>query len=538
MSRISGLPGRGVVTLVVVLAVALGAAVLDRNASEPVTTASVNAASANPVDGPTIPGAQAISTAWYCAEGTSTADGRATETIIVGNLARHPIDVTVTVMSDGKSAPPSQDFRVDILAQRRIDVASVAGQVAEPGVIVEVRGGPAVVEHELHGSGDVAVGPCAREPSRSWYFPDGTTVRGAEEWLTLFNPFGDDAIVALSFLTDAGFQAPNALQSVVVPRRSRISIPVHQQVIRRDRVATSVVARTGRVIAEETLRFDGTGADGRKGLAVMLGVTGPAPRWRFAFGDSRAGIAESIAIANFAAIPTEVSVGIRLDSHLALEPQTVMVPARSVIRVDVGGRAPVGAGYSVEVRATRATPVTVSAFVSWSAGGITGVASTSGSTSASKRWAFAAAQLDQTDAVLSVVNVSVRPITVELYSYNAGDPNSPKSGPAVAVPVGERRTFTMAQLGLPPGRVTVLAADGFFVAERTIIGTKASGGGVSWSPGVPGLPLAPSSSGLSSSPTTSTLPTGIGSSTSTSTGASTSSSTASSSSSTTTTTTK
>ena len=85
-------------------------------------------------------------------------------------------------------------------------------------MVVEVFGGQAVVEHEVRSRNDFAVGPCAREPSRHWFFADGTTERGAEEWLALFNPFGDNAIVDVSFLTEDGFQAPGETQAVVVPR--------------------------------------------------------------------------------------------------------------------------------------------------------------------------------------------------------------------------------------------------------------------------------------------------------------------------------
>jgi hypothetical protein len=124
------------------------------------------------VDGPTIASSRATSSAWYCAEGTSTVDGRGGETVIVGNLEPHSIDIATTVMPGGAVKPKTQRVRLDPYEQRRIPVADLV-RAAEPGVVVEVFGGRAVVEHEIESREDVAVGPCARAADRSWYFAEG-----------------------------------------------------------------------------------------------------------------------------------------------------------------------------------------------------------------------------------------------------------------------------------------------------------------------------------------------------------------------------
>jgi hypothetical protein len=191
------------------------------------------------------------------------------------------------------------------------------------------------------------------------------------------------------------------------------------------------------------------------------------------YGAAQTGAAETVAIANFAAIPTQVSVGVLLDNKSVLAPQTVDVPGRDVVRVNVADRVPAGVGYSVDVRVTRRTPVVVEAFTSASAiggpRGITGVATSIGSTTTSRRWAFAVGRLDQGDAVFSAYNASDHPVTVQLYSYTAGDPNSPKSAPADAVPPGERREFSLAALGIPANRVVLVTGSGPIVVTRTIL---------------------------------------------------------------------
>lgn len=456
------------------LAVALvGAVVLQQSASP---SAAVIPAPARPVDGPSVPERAAVSAAWYCAEGTSTPDGRADETVIIGNLARHSIDVELTVMA--AEGPQTRHLSVDTLAQRRIKVSDVVVS-AEPGVVVEVFGGQAVVEHEVRGNGDVAVGPCTRQTARRWYLAGSSTERGAETWLALFNPFGDDAIVDVAFVTDAGRQSPEATQALVVPRRSRISVAVHDFARRAANVAISVRARTGRVVAEQSQRFDGT--DTRKGIAVSLGSPSGARRWRLPSGNLESGATQSVSIANFGARPTEVDVRVWVAGSVVAQPERVDVPANGVVRVDLGGLVAAGTGYALDVRAVRNVSIVVDGFGAWAAPSpVTGVASTPGSTTTAKQWAFAVGRFgDDGDAVISAWNVGRKPITVQLYAYTAGDPNSPKSAPAAAVPPGELTTFSLAEGGIRPDQVIVVVAEGPIVVSRQV-----RGGGVSIAPGI------------------------------------------------------
>jgi len=463
-TRAAGLPA-----LLVIVAIGVGAVLLDRTAPAPErpTAPAVGA-----IDGPTVPAPDAVSVAWYCAEGTSNEDGRALETIIVGNLARNPIDVTLTVMT-GEREPVVEHLQVDTLGQRRIDLANVV-KAKEPGVVVEVLGGQAVVEHEVRNGDDLAVGPCAREPSRDWYFAAGSTDRGAQEWLVLFNPFGDDAIVDVSFLTPEGFQAPGETEAMVVPRRSRISIPVHEQVSRQERVATFVHASSGRVIAERTLLFDGT--DTRSGIAVSLGATGLSDHWRVVNGEAQASSAQSLAIANFGDVPSVVDVSVRTDRGSAVEPETVDVPARGVVRVEFAETIADGTAYTVDARVTRGEPVVVEQFGTWAAPSPTvGVASAIASVSRADRWALSLGRIDEeSEGVISVLNTSQRPLTVQLYAYTAGDPDSPTSAPGEALPAGQRTEFRVRDLGIRPDMVLVVAADGPIVVGRRLEGLGVS----------------------------------------------------------------
>lgn len=467
---------RRVITLILLaLLVAAGVALAQ---SEP-TGISLRPAARQPLDGPTIASSQATSSAWYCAEGTSTVDGRAGETVIVGNLEPHSIDIATTVMPGGSVEPTTQRVRLDAYEQRRIPVADLV-RTAEPGVVVEVFGGRAVVEHEIESREDVAVGPCSRTAARSWYFAEGSTDRGAEDWLVLFNPFGTDAIVDVSLLTDSGLQGPDAVQALVVPRRSRVSVALHDLARRQSALAVAVHARIGRIVAERSARFDGT--DTRKGVALTLGATGSARSWRFPVGDGQEGAAQSVSIANFTDGRAEVSVRVRLDGVTKLPAKDVVVAANRVVRVDVGVKATSGSGYAVDVRSKRGARFVAGAFGAWATPApITGVMTTMGTVSVSDRWAFAVGRLDRSgDTSIVALNVGDAPITVQLYAYTAGDPNSPASAPAIAVPPGERAVFSLGERSVDPDQVMVVGADGPIVVGREIFGP-----GASIAPGVP-----------------------------------------------------
>lgn len=431
------------------------------------------------VDGPTVPSEGAVSVVWFCSEGSSTTAGRLLETILIANLEREAIDVTVTVMRGSDHSFAVERREIAPLTQARIPVADLA-EVDEPGVVVEVLGGRAIVEHELRSADEIAVGPCSRTASRTWYFAGGTTVLGAEEWLTLFNPFGEDAILDVSFITAAGLKRPGATESFAVPRRTRVSLPLHEQLLREEELAIAVEARIGRVVAERTLRFNGS--DTRLGTAVSLGVTGAASRWYIPFGDGQAGAAQTLNIANFGKQNARVELQIQLVGSGPLTPETIDVAGQSVQRVELAQRVPLGIPYAIDVRVVEGPDVVVEALGSWAAPApVPGVASTHGSVTVARRWAFATGRLaDSAEAVITAVNVSDRPLTVQLYAYTGGDLDSPRSAPARAIAPGEQAEFRLSEINVRADQVIVIEADGPIVVGRVIFGA-----GVSMSAGIP-----------------------------------------------------
>jgi hypothetical protein len=137
------------------------------------------------------------------------------------------------------------------------------------------------------------------------------------------------------------------------------------------------------------------------------------------------------------------------------------------------------------VTSTTGVPVVAGAFGAWATPStVTGVATTQGAAVGSRQWAFAVGPLDfGGEAVLSALNVSDKPITVQLYAYTRGDPDSPPSAPAEAVPPGKRVSFSLGARDVRSDQVIVVGADGPIVVGREILGPGASV--------APGVPLRP-----------------------------------------------
>jgi hypothetical protein len=447
--------------ILVVVGVLLIAAIVFRNGD----AAPAPQRAATVADDQGLPPTDARSASWFCAAGASAPDAQGgAETVIVTNVADTDVSATVTVMPGGDGTPVSRTVRVAPHREVRIAVADVL-QTPEPGVVVEVIGGQAAVAHELSTADDIATEPCARRAAPDWYFASGTTVRGSQQFLVLFNPFGDDAVVDVTVLTDTGVQEPDALQGVGVQHRSRVTIPIHDLVPRQELVALEVHARTGRVVAERTMIFDGTTPESgpaRRGISLSLGATAPRREWDVPAGSVVDGGTTRLAVANFGDVSTNVEVDVLIGNDQTLTPLTASVPARGVVALDVSDRVPAGSQFAVRAYArtleSAQPPVVVEMFSWWPPeSASTSVATTLGSTLPARRWVVPLPDVDA-DATISVINPGSSPLTAEVLAYGA-DGSEPRSAPAAGVDAGKFASFSLDELGLGGARTIVVQAD-------------------------------------------------------------------------------
>jgi hypothetical protein len=429
---------------------------------------------------PTVADPEAVSTTWYCAEGTGAPGGRADETILIANVGDSEALADVTVMPGG-GEPESRRVTVPRGAQVRVPVSSVlqaaeqpdaAGLIVGAGVVVEVFGGRSVVEHAIGSDVDFAIGPCARRAERDWYFASGTTERGAEENAALFNPFADDAIVSLTFATDAGLMAPADLQSLVVPRRSRVTVPVGNFVRRQAQVALHVHVQTGRIVAERSLTFTAEN-ETRRGLTLSLGATSPASSWSLpGVVSAELGASRAVIVANFDPSATEVEVVPRFEGRATASPQMLPVGGRSVAIVDLGFWGSADGPFAVDVRTTRPAPVVVEELALWAPPAVgTGSATVPASPVRARGWIFSAGRLTpESEATVTVLNPGQSRASVELLAYAPGGAAQPRSVQEVSVPAKRQAQLDLAELSVAPDQVVVVRADTPVVAVRRIVG--------------------------------------------------------------------
>jgi hypothetical protein len=465
---------RGPILFVVVVALVV-AVVAQQNAPSDSSASGAPSASVVARADVGVPAADVVSSTWYCAAGTSTPDGDATETLVIVSLARDDIEVTVTVMPGGDAAPATDRMRLAPGEEVNVPVADVLA-TAEPGVAVESVGGAVAVSHVLEHDGDVAVESCTRTAAEDWYFASGTTVEGSQHDLLLFNPFGDDAIVDVSFVTDTGEQEPAALQALVVPRRSRVTIPVQDSVLRQTRLATHVRARTGRLVAEQTETFTDVVVDGstRSGIALSAGATATAPTWWIATGSTRDGGRAQLALANFSSDDTRVDVKTILVGGGKLPAQTVRVPAQGLTVVDVTVRVPRDTDIAVVATARavdgRRVPGVGRLLASWApSSSSTGVGGTLGASLAATRWVVPVPDVDA-ETTVTVFNPGPEPVTAALLPADQIDRRSgATSEPELAIPAGAAKTVRLVLLGSRP-QATVVTADHPVVVGLTALG--------------------------------------------------------------------
>lgn len=291
------------------------------------TPASLDALGYEPVTAPE----DAISSTWFCAGGTADpAGGNADHVVVVANVGEAELEGTVTAFPDREDAEPATEpFTIEGGETLEFRLADLVGSAFAAG-LVEVDGGGVVVEHRVEGPTGVDVAPCASQPSDEWYFAAGQTTRDALEVLVFFNPFPDPAVVDVTFRTEEDLREPEEFDGLLVPARSVVAREIGQVVTRRERVSTSVVARSGRVVVDRIMVRDGS--EGVEALDVALGTPVPAEVWHSPDGVVSEDITEEFVVYNPGDTAAEVDLVVEPEAGEdgpppTIEPFALTIPA-------------------------------------------------------------------------------------------------------------------------------------------------------------------------------------------------------------------
>lgn len=407
-----------------------------------------------------------LSSNWYCAFGSAVEDGGADLNLVVTNAGAGERRGTITWFPQGAErvvAPVTVAGRSTAVLR-----AADAVEAALVSAVVELDGGDVVVENVVGAPAGTDAAPCATAPSDRWYLANGTTARGAAEFLVLFNPFPDDAVVDITFDTNEGRAEPEGTQGLPVPPGSTTVVDLTVTgPLRQDDVAAAVVARRGRLVVERVQTFPGIAG---QGIGLTLAAPAPAEVWTFPEGINQEGVVETWAVFNPTDRQAIVSLEIVPDEGPALEPLDLTIePGRQQVQVADASVVPPGVGHSSTVRSLNGVPVVAEREIDSDVSGRRGWSSMLGAPAPAARWVFAAGGAsDDVDQWLMVVNPGAEEVTLRVRGISGGSLVDIEGLESVALGPAERRQLRLRDFVDEPQLSMLVEADGPVVVERDI----------------------------------------------------------------------
>lgn len=444
---------------------------------------------------PLVTRTDAISTAWYCSGGSALgAKGMAELSFVLAN------DDTIGASAEVTLFGPSGE-----LASRHLDVpangrarlaASELGSGRWVGASVEVQGGRVAVDREVSGPLGFDAGPCTREAGGRWFVASGATVRGAQEYLSLFNPFPDATSVDIAFTTNTGQRTPRAYRGLSIAGRSVRVVKIGDTVTNRTAIAATVTARTGQLVVDRIQTYDGSGdrltgtAKGvastapPKGLVSTLATPVRAPRWVFPGARVSEGIRTQIAVYNPGGEAAEVDVNLGYQDprvNGTLEPVQLTVRPHEQIVVDLNSIQGIQPDVDlwVDVQSLQGVPV-VAERLSFFGDPSTrqGAAVSLGSPVSARRWLVTqGGSTKQRSTTVQVANPGPGTAAIRVQVLAGGDRRLLRTA-AIRLRAGDRRSLALDGAGAAASIVVI--ADRPVVVSSSI--ALASGTGIGVAP--------------------------------------------------------
>jgi hypothetical protein len=462
-----------VIVLVLVAAVVAALAVVDRDV-EPDALDRFGAAPLAPM--PIADADDVLASTWYCAAGTATEDGNANLSVVIANVGEQA--ATGAVEWRPVDAEPVR-VPIEVPASGALTLAAVESVTAPVvSAIVETTGGRIAVEHVISGPRGSSVAPCASDASATWYLANGTTERDGVQVLALFNPFPDDAIVDITFATDEGRDEPLALSGFPIPAGSTTLVNLEAHVRRRAVTATSIEARSGRLVVDRIQSFDPS-VGGRRGVSLALAAPGPAETWTFPEGLWADGLAQSWHVYN----PTDREAIVLLQlfpsDGEAIEPIELTVAPRTQVAVDAAGteRIPAGVAHSSVISSINGVPVVAERALSASSPAERrGWTSSLGAPLAAERWALPLGETSgNTDEWVVVHNPGSSAVEVSLAALAGGQVIDVEGLQSLALGPGGRLALRLGDHIERSPLPLLVTATGAVVVERDLYRVGATG---------------------------------------------------------------
>ena len=344
-------------------------------------------------------------------------------------------------------------------------------EVNRPGQDISVKvtaGKPIVAERPMYfnykgawnGGHDVLGATAA---GKEWYFAEGTTRGGFEEWLCLQNPNATGIQVTATYMFGPG-QGENLVKTYGLQPNSRTTLMVNNEVGAEKDVSIKLTSASD-FIAERPMYFNYQGA--WNGGHDVLGATSAGKEWYFAEGTTRGGFDEWLCLQNPSAAPIQVTATFMFGPGQGAnqtETYTLDPTSRTTFKVNDL----VGAEKDVSIKLSSASdfiaerPMYFNYQGTW-AGGHDVV----GSTGAGKEWYFAEGTTrNGFDEWLCLQNPNAAPIQVT-FTFMFGPGQGDNQTETFTLDPTSRTTFKVNDLVGPEKDVSVkLTSAGDFIAER------------------------------------------------------------------------
>jgi hypothetical protein len=430
----------------------------------------------------------ALSSSWYCAGATGQPGSAAAGSLVIANATDHPLHGTAFLLAAGTGSPtPPTPVAVDVGPLNRVALDEAVLNSPYVGALVDLDGGGAVVEQQVQGPQGISASPCARAGSQSWYFADGTTIRGATLLTAVLNPFPEDAIVDLSFVTEQGREAPSEYQGIVVGPRQLAVLDIGAHLPLRRQVATSVSVRTGRVAAFQTLiaTTPPPVAAGQPppiplvpGLTAMLGAPAPATTLWWPDGLAADGVTETYRIFNPGPVAAHVRLDVALDTGSADPFDVTVAPGdTTAIVANAESRIPKAVAHAAVLHSLNGVGVVVQRSVA--AGPPSpraGRAALTGSGRVARRWLLAAGAAAPTlDEWVVVYNPGPHPTRVSILGLNAGGTLALDGLQSLSVEPGRRLAVRLNDHAPQLSQAVLVESGSDIVVERDLYGVGTPG---------------------------------------------------------------
>ncbi|WP_419916222.1 hypothetical protein [Candidatus Poriferisodalis sp.] len=228
-----------------------------------------------------VPPPDALTSSWFCPlvgmRGPVQGFGEVTTEVLLTNMTAEVASVSV----EFRGRTTGRRYVMADVAPHSTGVVSTSDYVSDEvtGALVEASSGGLAVTRRFVSPLGIDEARCSSLLAPDWYIPVGDTQSDALAVLAIMNPLPRDAIVDVTFASEAEFGpfvAP-ALTGVVVPAWSTVAVDIGEHARRRDVVAASVRARAGRIAVDSLVAYDGS--VGRRGLAAELASVATGERW-------------------------------------------------------------------------------------------------------------------------------------------------------------------------------------------------------------------------------------------------------------------